>query len=550
MRNNTLLLRRLCCILFFLFICLQSKSQNKDTLVQWTFSTGTEMDSLSDNAIPENKTSFIKTCGGTNELSYTVNGYTTKSVGCSGWNNGATSKYWYVIFSTKAYHQLHLKSRQRSSNTGPKNFIIQYKTSLLNNWVNLSNDTIHTAANWTSGIVDMALPTCLNNLDSIYLRWVLANNEAVNGSEISSVGTSNMDDIFITGQTDSETLKLKAVKAYLKNLSEINVIFNKAVNQTAEVITNYTGINNISVAGLSETKDTITLSLSSPLEDGISYTLTISNIQDTNGVMMETAQSFSLYYSGYLAPLVITEIMYNPPESGTDSLEFIEILNNGSTSVALKNYTFTDGNDTYTFLNDTILAYQYYLIAYDSIKFSHFYKKLARQWNFGGLSNSGNTLILRNASAVVLDSVVYSSSNAWPTNANGFGASLTLCNPSSDNSLNVNWSNATEFIDSVNHTALFANPGSGCITTGINKEKEQDLFVSCYPNPATDYINIKIKGKHTALIVYDMQGKIQHKENQSSETISINTQLWTRGIYLLHIYFEGTKLVSKKIILQ
>ena len=240
----------------------------------------------------------------------------------------------------------------------------------------------------TLGIVDMVLPTCLNNLDSIYLRWVLANNEAVNGSEISSVGTSNMDDIFITGQTDSETLKLKAVKAYLKNLSEINVIFNKAVNQTAEVITNYTGINNISVAGLSETKDTITLSLSSPLEDGIAYTLTISNIQDTNGVMMETAQSFSLYYSGYLAPLVITEIMYNPPESGTDSLEFIEILNNGSTSVALKNYTFTDGNDTILFLNDTILAYQYYLIAYDSIKFSHFIK-LARQWNFGGLSSLG-----------------------------------------------------------------------------------------------------------------------------------------------------------------
>ena len=33
--------------------------------------------------------------------------------------------------------------------------------------------------------------------------------------------------------------------------------------------------------------------------------------------------------------IVITEIMYNPPESGTDSLEFIEIYNKGEGTIDL-----------------------------------------------------------------------------------------------------------------------------------------------------------------------------------------------------------------------
>ncbi|HQH19068.1 MAG TPA: lamin tail domain-containing protein [Bacteroidales bacterium] len=549
MRNNTLLLRRLCCILFFLFICLQSKSQNKDTLVQWTFATGTVLDSIADKGIPENQKSIIRTYGETNELSYTVNGYTTKSAGCSGWNNGSALKYWQVIFSTKGYNKLDLKSRQRSSNTGPKNFIIQYKTSLLNNWLNISTDTIHPAVNWTSAMVDLPLPAYLNNQDSIYLRWVMTNNEAVNGSEVSSVGTSNIDDIIIIGQANSETLKPQVIKTYLKNLSQIIVIFNKAVNQTAEVTDNYSGVNNISGTIFCETKDTITLCLSSPLNDGTTYTLTISNIQDINGVTMESPQSFSLSYSTYLAPLVITEIMYNPPESGTDSLEFIEILNNGNIPVALKNYTFMDGNDTYTFMDDTIHAYQYYLIAFDSLKFKNFYKKTARQWNFGGLSNTGNTFILKNASAVVLDSVVYSSSNAWPSTANGFGASLTLCNPSADNALNINWTNSTEFIDSVNHIAVFASPGNGCMTTETKEKEKRDLFINCFPNPAKDKINVQIKDEATSLIIYDIFGKIYFKLNEPSKNTIIDTELWTNGIYYFHILFKNNMVITKKIII-
>ena len=44
-----------------------------------------------------------------------------------------------------------------------------------------------------------------------------------------------------------------------------------------------------------------------------------------------------------LADIIITEIMYNPPERGTDVYEYIELYNNGNTSVNLKNYRFIEG---------------------------------------------------------------------------------------------------------------------------------------------------------------------------------------------------------------
>ena len=42
--------------------------------------------------------------------------------------------------------------------------------------------------------------------------------------------------------------------------------------------------------------------------------------------------------------IVITEIMYNPPESGNDSLEYIEILNNGNSGVTMSGWTLEFGN--------------------------------------------------------------------------------------------------------------------------------------------------------------------------------------------------------------
>ncbi|MEZ4984023.1 MAG: lamin tail domain-containing protein [Saprospiraceae bacterium] len=68
--------------------------------------------------------------------------------------------------------------------------------------------------------------------------------------------------------------------------------------------------------------------------------------------------------------LVITEIMYNPPESGTDIYEYVELYNNGTNAVNLNGYTFT-GFD-YTFNTGYNLgAGEYLLFAVDSAAFTN-----------------------------------------------------------------------------------------------------------------------------------------------------------------------------------
>ncbi|MBL0101102.1 MAG: lamin tail domain-containing protein [Saprospiraceae bacterium] len=50
-----------------------------------------------------------------------------------------------------------------------------------------------------------------------------------------------------------------------------------------------------------------------------------------------------IFASMSYAQIVVTEISYNPPEGGTDSLEYIEIYNSGVSAVNMNNYKFTKG---------------------------------------------------------------------------------------------------------------------------------------------------------------------------------------------------------------
>ncbi|MCB0638964.1 MAG: lamin tail domain-containing protein, partial [Lewinella sp.] len=84
--------------------------------------------------------------------------------------------------------------------------------------------------------------------------------------------------------------------------------------------------------------------------------------------------------------IVITEIMYNPPEPD-EVYEFIELYNNGENAVNLLNYAITAGID-FTFTSGYSLgAGEYVIIASDSVAFEAAFGVPAFQWTSGGLSN-------------------------------------------------------------------------------------------------------------------------------------------------------------------
>ncbi len=140
----------------------------------------------------------------------------------------------------------------------------------------------------------------------------------------------------------------------------------------------------------------------------------------------------------YIPPsIVINEIMYNP-EIGCGS-PFIEIHNTESFAVSLNNFKFSEGID-YDFPTGTSIAANGYLVlAKDSLEFVQKYG-FSPFGDFGSsLSKDGEKIILQAPYRTIVDSLTYNDKNPWDEDPDGYGPSLELLNPSSDNTDPLNW---------------------------------------------------------------------------------------------------------------
>ena len=93
--------------------------------------------------------------------------------------------------------------------------------------------------------------------------------------------------------------------------------------------------------------------------------------------------------------------------------------------------------------------------------------------------------------------------------------------------------------------------------TGIEENANQ-LYISVYPNPATDYLNIDITTnnlKSTHLIIYDNMGrKVLEKKTTESKT-ELNIKGLESRLYFLQVQSEGSassprgkEIISKKFV--
>lgn len=150
------------------------------------------------------------------------------------------------------------------------------------------------------------------------------------------------------------------------------------------------------------------------------------------------------------AQVVINEIMYNPPESGNDSLEYIEIYNAGVTDVDLTGYTMAGVE--FTFPTHTLAADEYVVVSINPAALMNNFSVDAFAWTSGALKNGGEKVSLFDNVGDLVDEVEYMTSGGWPSTAEGAageGASIELCDPGMDNNTASNWnasSNSTGII--------------------------------------------------------------------------------------------------------
>ena len=248
------------------------------------------------------------------------------------------------------------------------------------------------------------------------------------------------------------------------------------------------------------------------------------------GFVLCSNQSVVAQTNGGAATIAITEIMFNPPESGVDSLEYLEIYNYGSVEIDLAGFYFTGVQLVAPNGLPAIAPGGYGLVSINATALNNTLGVQSLEWTTGALSNNGEGLSLRDANGILIDTVYYDDLVSWPAAAIGGGASLERCDPTSDGTLLESWIASTTGTGViVNGLEIFGTPGaanSECITVGI--DDQIITTISAYPNPSATgefLLTERVSG-----FVYDVVGQVVSTINNSN---SIDLVKQSVGNYIL-----------------
>lgn len=148
-----------------------------------------------------------------------------------------------------------------------------------------------------------------------------------------------------------------------------------------------------------------------------------------------------LFFGFASSAQIITEIMYNSPETGIDSLEYIEIYNNTGQDIQLEGYQFV--GVLHVFEPYVLQADEYLVVAKNKVAFEGVFQTTAIEWSNGSLNNSGEEVSFLNPDSTKISTVRYENGGEWPDNPNGLGYSLELCSLTANISDPANWGFST-----------------------------------------------------------------------------------------------------------
>ena len=89
------------------------------------------------------------------------------------------------------------------------------------------------------------------------------------------------------------------------------------------------------------------------------------------------------------------------------------------------------------------------------------------------------------------------------------------------------------------------------VVNGLEEAKGINLVLSAYPNPATDYVTLKVENYKTENLtyqLYDISGKLLLSQKVSGIETPIPVEMLTNSTYFLKVSNNKTELKSLKII--
>ena len=239
------------------------------------------------------------------------------------------------------------------------------------------------------------------------------------------------DDFLVSGNpfTDNEAPQLSTVEVL--SADSLRLQFSEALDSASAENASHYEVEGIhpSTAAL-EINNRILLRFATPFANGTTHTLTVSQVADTSGnVMPATARTFTYFEAVPPAfrNIIINEIFPDPnPQVGTlpadADAEFIELFNNSGHPFDLQGWKI---NST-VLPSFILLSGQYVILCKNSYQSSYStFGNVIGLASWPTLSNSGATLLLKDAGGTTIDSLLYTGNQV----KEGYSLELVQPNP-------------------------------------------------------------------------------------------------------------------------
>jgi hypothetical protein len=204
------------------------------------------------------------------------------------------------------------------------------------------------------------------------------------------------------------------------NIDTVNIVFGKKMNQAdlltvANFVLRDSGNNLLSILNISTDADLTTarIKLNSPIQIGVVYTVSVSDLKDCSGNLINAAtRKFGIGNTPRLHELIITEIMADPdPAVGLPNAEYFELFNRTNRILELEGTKMTAGSTTATFPKASLLPGEYVTVCPNSTVtlLQPFGRTIGLSgWSTSELNNRGEPLALTNTFDEVIFELTYS----------------------------------------------------------------------------------------------------------------------------------------------
>lgn len=183
---------------------------NADDLARWTFETSqpaTAGPHLAEAGVYSGLSQASGSHAGAATYSTPTGNGSARSYSSNTW---AIGDYYQFTTSTLGYSGISITLDQTSSNTGPRDFVIQWSidgssfTNLGSQYSVLANAAPNNV--WTAGtprpefnIGNFTGPAALDNKATVYFRVRMNTNTSANGGSVAAGGTDRVDNVVISG---------------------------------------------------------------------------------------------------------------------------------------------------------------------------------------------------------------------------------------------------------------------------------------------------------------------------------------------------------------